>query len=182
MSKHVVNVPEYVAANGRRKFTANQFLAEFEAVPGVPRWRRYSSPIRIIAILPDESRLVLHVRRSTQMRFLLCRRDLVFKSVSWGECGHARPGRLGVRGLFALAQAMHTGAVRKDGLSIVQHWIEHTSLSRGYLPGDFFDLLAFLEIRPLFTRKTAVTAAPESTTKPPAPVSPPETVYVMSHI
>lgn len=182
MSKHTVNVPEYVAASGRRKFTAAQFLAEFQAVPGVPRWRRYRSPIRVIACLPDESRLVLHVRRSTQMRLLLCRRDLVLKSVSWGECGHARPGLLGVRGLFALNHAMHTGAVRRDGLSIVQHWMEHTSRSRGYLPGDFFDLLAFLEIRPIFTRKTALVAETETTTPPPASVSPPETLGIMSHV
>jgi len=182
LSKHTVHVPDSVTRSGLRRFTASQFLAEFEAVPGVPLWRRYRSPIRVIACLPDESRLVLHVRRVVQMQMLLSRRDLVLKSVSWGECGHARPGKLGVRGLYALNHALNTAAVRRGGLSIVQHWMANTSRTRGALPGDFFDLLAFLEIRPIFTRQTALNAAPESTVPPPARVSPPETLSIMSYI
>lgn len=177
MSKYTVHVDEAMT-RGFRKLTASQWLALTRVYPkseGRTRVFDLAEPITVSVVASDGGKPVTRVcRKSWQVLGMIFRPGLVV-ALRWRSAG------LGPHGLHAFNTARFTAAVRKGGLNIVRHWLEHRPQGRTFLRDDLFALLSFLEIRPVFTRKTPKTARPFAS-KPTAPTKPNGIYYVHSYI
>lgn len=148
MGKYRVYVPEFT---GRRKMTAAQWLAEFRMHKKGDRTRIFdlAFPVTVSVQADDNAKPKTKVcRTSTQIFSMLCEKGPVVR-LAW------RFGHVGANGLFALNKARTTGALRKDGLTIVHHWLATRPGFNRFMRDDLFSLLSFLEIRPVSRVKTA---------------------------
>ncbi len=162
MPKYTVNVDEVMLRNGRQRLTAGQWLAQcrvYNKSEGRLLVFDLPEPITISAVKNDGEKPETKIcRKSWQILEMFCRGHLV--AVRW------RSGYLGPRGLHTLNTALNTAAVRKGGLNIVRHWLENRTGGGGFLREDFFALLSFLEIRPVFRVKTAKPTTPKTIKTP----------------
>ena len=175
MPKYTVNVPD--SADFRR-MTAAQWLAEYRVLEKGDRSRAFNlpAPVRVTVVGEDERTRTTTVCRTATELFALLNAPGLLGSVSWPG------GKLGPVGLYQLNTALLTPAIRKGGHNIVRHWLSTRKGATVPLGCDFAALLSFLEIRPLFTRKTP---APVESTSAPAlasPLSNNRPLDIMSHV
>ena len=142
----------------RRKMTEQQFLAEhciYDRSDGITRVFDLPHPVRIEITAPDDRTCKVKTCRTSTELFGLFGEPGLITSLSWQNV------RLGTSGLYALNYALHTGAVRKDGLNIVRHWLENRTGHSQPLGCDFAALLSFLEIRSIARHRKRSIAVPK---------------------
>lgn len=157
--QYLVHLDDHMLRNGIKKMTANQWLAstriykKSERLSDSPIWRLGEA---ITVWLSDSD--------GQPLRRIICKKVSELFSVIDRKCTvkdiivrmRWKSGEIGPHGLFVLNSARRQPAFRKDGYNIICTLGHDGPRMRN----DFFDVLAALEIRPVFRGKTPKPGTP----------------------
>lgn len=159
-----VYIPDDLDGRDPRRMSAREWLNEFICSPRAERTRVFDLPggVRLGWVAPDERTKKREIHRTSLELFRAFKNHAAAEDVlvrcSW-------PGaRLGPQGLWQLNWALRTTAKRAGGLNIVRDFLATRPGGSQPLRCDWPALLAYLEIRPIFTLKP--TPAPSTPTTP----------------
>lgn len=151
-------VPDHLQSS-RRKYTVQQFLAEFRMRgDGPTKVFDLHHPISLVSVEPDD-RTRQHHRCTKSTEFFGLLRALASDNHIVTTCRWAG-ARLGPHGLFILNTALRTFPRRRGGKNIVRYWMEEVAKTYAPLRCDINRLFSYLEIRPIFTPTKPAPAQP----------------------